>query len=56
MKTNKLKSDWIFEATRFLVENTPTTNDEERRMALLNEADSIQADEETEDDTEKSNA
>ena len=42
------KINWVFDAVKFLLEHTPTTNDEERRKALLNEADSIEADEETE--------
>ena len=41
------KIDWIFDAVKFLLENTPTTNDEDRRRALIDEADSIEADEKT---------
>lgn len=44
---NKQKLNWIFEALVFILENNATTNAEEKRMALLNEADSIEVDEET---------
>ena len=49
MENNNRKLEWIFDALEFLLENTPTINNEEKRIALLNEADSIQVDEEVEE-------
>ena len=40
------KTDWIFTATKFLLANSPTTNAEDERRALLDEADGIEIDEE----------
>ena len=36
-KMNKI--DWVFDAVKFLLENTPTTNNEEERKSLIAEAE-----------------
>ena len=39
------KINWIFDAVKFLLENSPTPNAEDGRKTLIEEAETIQEDE-----------